>query len=77
MAADNLDGVLVGAYGTVAAESVEFALGGAGLDDGNLCLYGKRLEGYIIYDTDCKVVLGLFQLKIVVNCDNLCRRGVF
>ena len=76
MGSDDLDGVLVGAHGSVGAESVELALGGALLHDGNLSLGGKALEGHVIHDADGEVGLGLLAVKVVVHGDDLRRSGI-
>ena len=73
---DDLDGILVCAYGAVGAETEELALGGAGLHDGNLALGGEALEGDVVHDADGEVVLGGLQLEVVVNRDDLCGGGV-
>ena len=76
VASDDLDGVLVGADGAVGSESVELALCGAWLHDGNLALDGEGLECHVIDDADGEVVLRLVELKVVVNGDDLGRSGV-
>ncbi len=76
MASDDLDGVLVGADGAVRSESVELALCGAWLHDGNLALDGERLEGDIVHDADGEVVLRLILLKVIVDSDDLGWSGV-
>ena len=76
MGADNLDGVLVGAHGTVGTETVELALGGAGLHDGHLALDGQALEGDIVHNADGEVGLGLLHLQVVIDGNDLGGRGV-
>ena len=76
MRTDDLDGVLVGAYGTVGTQTVELALGGALLDDADLGLYREAPEGYVIGDADGKSVLRLFAVEIVKYGDDLCRSRV-
>ena len=73
---DDLDGVLVRAHGTVGTETVELALGGAGLHDGNLALDREGLEGDVIDDADGEVRLGLLHVEVVEHGDDLRRRGV-
>ena len=76
MGTDDLDGVLVGAHGTVGAETVELALGGAGLHDGNLALDREGLEGHVVHDADGEVGLGLLHVQVVEHGDDLGRGGV-
>ncbi len=76
MVSDDLDGVLVRADGAVRTESVELALSGARLDDGNLTLDRERLEGDIVDDADGEAVLRLFGLEIIEDGHDLSRSGV-
>ena len=73
--ADDLDGLLVGADGTVGTQTPELAaIGAFGL--------GRDLDGLqrsavqVVVDADGEVVLGLLCLQVVVDCDDLARRGV-
>ena len=76
MVTDDLDGVLVGANGTVGTETVELALGSARLHDGDFLLYREGLEAEVIHDSDGEAVLRLCGVEVVVNSDYLCRGGV-
>ena len=72
--ADDLDGVLVGAHGTVAAEAPELALDGA-----RSCsvggVFGKRQGevGDVVHDADGELALGLVLLELLVDSEG--RRG--
>ena len=76
MGTDDLDGVLVGTYGTVGTQSVELALGGSWLHDGNFPLDRQGLEGDVVHDTDGEVGLRLLELEVVEYGNDLCRSGV-
>ena len=76
MVADDLDGVLVGAHGAVAAQAEELALVGAFLDDGDFFLERERLEGHVIDDADGEAVLGFAELEVVEHGDDLGRAGI-
>ena len=76
LVADDLDGGLVGAYGTVGAKAPEFAADGSfrsGMD-----LFGLRQGsmGHIIRNADGEVVLGLCLFQIAEYGKDLGRRGV-
>ena len=74
--ADDFNGVLVGTHGTVRTQTIEFALGGAGLHDGNFALDGQALEGDIVHNADGEVCLGLFGIQVVIHGHNLGGGGV-
>src|SRR5699024_9314263 len=75
--ADDLDRVLVGADGAVAAQTPELALLGAlcGGDGGGLDL-GQGQEGHIVGDADGEQLLGLILGQLGVNGEDGGRRGV-
>ena len=73
---DDLDGVLVGTYGTIRTEAVELALSGAGLHDGDFALDRKALEGDIVNDADGEVCLGLLGVQVIVYGNDLGGGGV-
>ena len=75
--ADDLDGVLVGAHRAVASQAEELALVGAFLHDGDFFFERERLEGHVVDDADGEAVLGLTQLEVVEDGDDLGRAGVF
>ena len=56
--ADDLDGVLVGAYGAVAAQTPEFDLDGAGSGGAGSGLLLQGQVGHVIVDADGEVLLG-------------------
>ena len=65
MVADDLDRVLVAAYGTVRAESVELAADCACGSSVDLLCYFERVAGYVVDDTYGEVVLGSFCLHVL------------
>ena len=68
MVADDLDGVLVGANGTVAAETPELALDGArGSSVGGVGIHGQRQVGDVVHDADGELLLGSILLELVVH----------
>ena len=76
MVADDLDGILVGADGTVTAETPELALDGAfrcGIRRG---LFFQRKISHIIVDTECEVLLRRILLEFIVYCEHRCGRGI-
>ena len=73
---DNLDRVLVGAYGTVGAEAVELGLEHTLAAHGDFLADGEREERNVILNAEGEVVLGLGKSEVVVNRDDLCGRGV-
>ena len=73
MVADDLDRVLVGADGTVTAETPELAgyrSGSRGVGNGVL---GQRVTGHIVNDTDSEALLRLVGCEVLVNGKD--RRG--
>ena len=74
--ADDLDGVLVGSDGSVAAETPELA------GDGALCggigsrLLLKGVTGDVVNDPDGEVSLRLVLLQVLVDCENRLRRSI-
>ena len=71
--ADDLDGVLVGTDGSVAAETPELACDsacGSGVGSGLLV---ERKTGNVVYDTDCEVRLGSVLREFFVNRKDACR----
>ena len=76
MVADDLDGVLVGADGTVAAETPELALDGA-FRSGVRC--GMLLEGQvgdIVVDADGEVALRLVLRQLFIDGEDGCGRRI-
>ena len=68
MVADDLDGVLVGAHGTVAAQAPELALDGAGRSGvGTVLILGQGHVGHIVHDADGELALHLVLLQLAVN----------
>ena len=66
--ADDLDGVLVGADGTVAAQTPELALDGAGgRGVGTVLILGQREVGHIVHDADGELTLHLVLLQLVIH----------
>ena len=68
--ADDLDGVLVGAHGAVAAETPELALDGAlrrGVGGG---LLGQAQVGDVVHDADGELMLGLVLGKLLVDSED-------
>ena len=70
MVADNLDGVLVCADGSVAAETPELALDGAFCSSVGSFFLVERKIGNIILDTYRELVLGRILGKFLVNRKN-------
>ena len=70
--ADDLDGVLVGAYGTVCSQTPELAVGGSLRSRYRILFYFQRKVGHIIDDTDGKSVF----LGVVVYGNDLSRSGI-
>ncbi len=68
--ADNLDGVLVCANGTVGTETVELAGGRTCGSCVELLGEVERAVGYVLVNTDGEVVLGFLLFKVLVNCEN-------
>jgi len=73
---DNLDGVLVGAYRTVRAESVEHGLMHTGIVNMEVMIVGEAYMGYIVFDTDCEVAL-FFSFHIIEYGFDHCRSKFF
>ena len=74
--ADDLDGVLVGADGAVAAETPELALDGAfrrGVGGGNL---GQGEVGDVVHDADGELALGLGLGQLFIDGEDAGGRGV-
>ena len=69
---DNLDGVLVGANGTVCAKAPELAVNGAFRRGDRIFLYLQGKVGNVIINTDGES----FFFCIVVYGDNLARRSI-
>ncbi len=66
--ADDLDGVLVGADGAVAAQAPELALDGAGgCGVGRISGLGQGQVGHVIDDADGELALGLVLGELVVD----------
>ena len=63
--ADDLDGVLVGAHGTVGAQTPELAGDGALRLSQQRCAHGQGQMGHIVHDADGEVVLRLIQQQVV------------
>ena len=74
MVADDLDGVLVAAYGTVGAESVELAADSARGSRVDLFLDLERGAGHVVHDTYGEVGLGSLCLHVLEN--SVDHRGV-
>ena len=74
--ADDLHGVLVGTDGTVRTETVELSLEETLTTHRNLCLLGERGEGVVVDDTHREVVLRLGELEVLIDGEDLGRRGV-
>ena len=74
--ADNLNRVLVCAYGAVGAEAVELGLEGSGVAESHLLGQGQRGEGDVVYDADGEVVAGFGKGQVFVYADNLAGGGV-
>ena len=74
--ADDLDGVLVRAHGTVRTHAPDFHVrlsGGSRVDFlGN----GQGGKGYVVHDADGEIVLGGFSLEVFVDRQNLTGRGI-
>ena len=70
--ADDLDGVLVSAYGTVCAQSPELAVDGAFRSGNQRSARLQRQMCHIIYDTDGELLL----LSVLVYSNDLCRCGI-
>ena len=72
--ADDLDGVLVGANGAVAAETPELALDGAGGSGvGGVLRLGEREVRDVVVDADGELALGLVGLELLEDGEG--RRG--
>ena len=56
---DDFNSALVGAYGTVGAQTPELAADSALVLCDNTGTGGKGEMGYIVYNTDCKIITGL------------------
>ena len=73
---DDLDGVLVGAYRTVCAESVELGLEHAFLSDVDFGTDREGRIGEIVNDSYGELVAGCVSLEILEHLEHLCRCGV-
>ncbi len=72
MVADNLDGILVCADCSVAAETPEFTFDSTlGRGVGSFFLL-KRKERNVVVNSDCELLLGLVLFKLVVNGEYAC-----
>ena len=68
MVADDLDGVLVGTDGTVAAETPELALDGAGGSGvGRIGIHRERQVGDVVHDADGELAGGGVLLELLVD----------
>ena len=67
MVADDLGGVLVGANSTVAAQTPELALDGAGRSNAGNGLLLQRQVGDVIHDAQSELVLGSVLLQLVIH----------
>ena len=77
MVADDLDGVLVGAHGAVAAQAPELALDGAGSSGvGTVLVLGQGQVGDIVHDADGELALHLVALELVIHGEHGGRRRV-
>ena len=76
MVADDLDGVLVRANGTVAAETPELALGGAFCCGVRSRLLFQRQEGYVVGDAQSEHLLRLSLGQLLVYSEYGSRRRV-
>ena len=65
MVTDDLDGVLVGADGTIGTQAVELAGDRAGGSRVDLLADGQGSSGHIIVDADGEVVLGSFVSQVI------------
>jgi len=65
--ADDLDGVLVGANGTVTADTIEHALGGPFRQHIHLSFHGQAAMVNVIVDTDGEVVPGVLRGHVFVH----------
>ncbi len=74
--ADDLHGVLVGAYRTVGTETEELGFVGAGVAQRNLGEHGERGECHVVDDAECEVVLRGGQSEVLVYADDLGGSGV-
>ena len=70
MVADNLDGVLICANGTVTAQTPELALDSAFCRSVGSGLLGKGQLGNIICNTEGEVVLGSVLKKLVIYSED-------
>ena len=76
MVADDLDGVLVGADGTIAAQAPELALDGAlGSHAGSGLLLQAEVRD-IIHDADGELTLHLVLVQLVIDSEHGSRRGI-
>ena len=75
--ADDLDGVLVGAHGAVAAEAPELALDGArGRRVGARRVLGKRQVGHVVHDAHGELARRGVLLQLLVHGEHRRGRGV-
>ena len=75
--ADDLDGVLVGAHGAVAAQTPELALDGAGSSGvGTVLILGQGQVGHIVHDADGELALHLVALELVIHGEHGGRRRI-
>ena len=74
--ADDLDGVLVGADGTVRAETPELAADGAFGGGVGILADLEGQMGHVILDTDGESLLAVGSVHVVVDSDDVCRSGV-
>ena len=71
--ADNLNGVLVGTYGTVCAQTPELTVGGSFRSGNKRSTYRQGQVGNIIYDTGGKSLDG----AVLIDSNDLRRSGIF
>ena len=74
--ADDLDGVLVGAHGAVAAQAPELALDGAFGSHAGGGLLLQAQVGDIVHDADGELTLHLVLLQLVIHGEDRGGRGV-
>ncbi|CAN3974044.1 1-deoxy-D-xylulose-5-phosphate synthase, partial [Dysosmobacter welbionis] len=76
MVADDLDGVLVGAHGAVAAQAPELALNRTGGSHAGSGLLLQAQVGHIVHDADGELALHGILLQLVIHGEDGGGRGV-
>jgi len=73
---DDLDGILVGAHGSVGPQSVKFGLVGSLGRQVDFRFQRQRFESHIVHNPDRKIVFRLRHVQVFIYRQDLRRRGI-